>query len=60
MDPHILLRIHVYPRYVFRHRVFGKYWNYLDLLRFPQIPMIFDVDFPVDFSRKKIPDDVSL
>src|ERR1043166_2835763 len=28
--PRILLRIHVYSRYVLRHRVFGKYWNYLD------------------------------
>ena len=31
-------------------------WKILELLRFPQIPMIYDVDFPVDFSRKKIPD----
>ena len=42
---------------LFRHRVFGKPWKTLELFGFPQISMIYDVDFPVDFLRKKNPDD---
>lgn len=46
------------PKYhVFRHRVFGKYWNYF---RFSHITTVFDVDFHVDFKRKKIPADEPL
>ena len=28
-------------------------WEALELLRFPRVSMIYDVDFPVDFLRKK-------
>src|SRR5204863_6219915 len=34
----------------------GKPWKALELFRFPQASMIYDVDFPVDFIHKKIPD----
>ena len=44
------------PCYVVRHRVFGKPWKALELFRFPRVSMIYNVDFPVDFLRKKIPD----
>ena len=31
----------------------GKPWKALELFRFPRVSMIYDVDFPVDFIRKK-------
>ena len=35
----------------------GKPWKALELFRFPWVSMFYDVDFPVDFLQKKIPDD---
>ena len=58
MDPRRITWISVDPCYVVRHRVFGKPWKALELFRFPRVSMIYDMDFPVDFIRKKIPDDV--
>src|SRR5437868_1498760 len=57
MGPRRITWISVNLCYVVRHRVIGKPWKALELFRFPRVSMIYDVDLPVDFLRKKIPDD---